>query len=90
MASRPGRSGHDQLQHVIASPAWDDAPFWTELARTADRLVGATDACLVIDGTVLPKKGTLSVGVARQDCGALGKARCLCQLPCAWSCRRNG
>jgi len=73
MAQRLGLSGHDQLQHFIASPAWDDGPLWTELARAADRLVGGAEACLVIDDTALPKKGTLSVGVARQSCGQLGK-----------------
>jgi SRSO17 transposase len=73
MAARLTRSGHDQRQHVIASPAWDDGPLWRELASEADRLVGGPDACLIIDDTALPKKGTLSVGVARQDCGQLGK-----------------
>jgi SRSO17 transposase len=73
MAARLGLSGHDQLQHFVASPAWDDGPLWTALAREADRLVGGPDAYLVIDDTALPKKGTLSVGVARQYCGALGK-----------------
>lgn len=73
MAARLGLSGHDQLQHFIATPAWDDRPLWTELARQADRQVGGSEACLVIDDTALPKKGTLSVGVARQYCGALGK-----------------
>src|SRR4051794_41435620 len=28
MAASLGLSGHDQLQHFIASPAWDDAPLW--------------------------------------------------------------
>jgi len=79
MAQRLGLSGHDQLQHFIASPAWDDGPLWTELAREADRRVSGSDACLIIDDTALPKKGLLSVGVARQDCGALGKkANCQC------------
>src|SRR5918995_287865 len=73
MAARLGLSGHDQLQHFIASPAWDDGPLWTELAREADRLVGGGKAALVIDDTALPKKGNLSVGVARQYCGQLGK-----------------
>jgi len=73
MAARLKLSGHDQLQHFIASPAWDDGPLWRELASEADRLVGGPDACLIIDDTALPKKGTLSVGVARQYCGQLGK-----------------
>src|ERR687889_1333739 len=73
MATSLGLSGHDQLQHFIASPAWDDAPLWRVLAEQADRLVGGPEAGLGIDDTALPKKGTLSVGVARQYCGALGK-----------------
>ena len=40
MAACLGLSGHDQLQHFIASPAWDDAPLWRVLAEEADRLVG--------------------------------------------------
>jgi len=78
MAERLGLGGHDQLQHFVASTAWDDGPLWTALAREADRLVGGPGACLVIDDTALPKKGTLSVGVARQYCGQLGK-RANCQ-----------
>src|SRR3712207_4888604 len=78
MAARLGLSGHDQLHHFIASPAWDDGPLWTVLATAADRLVGGPDAVLVIDDTALPKKGELSVGVARQYCGAVGK-RANCQ-----------
>ena len=78
MAASLGLSGHDQLQHFIASPAWDDGPLWRVLAAQADRLVGGPKAALVIDDTALPKKGTLSVGVARQYCGCLGK-RANCQ-----------
>ena len=78
MAAQLGLGGHDQLQHFIASPAWDDGPLWTVLAQQADRLVGGPEAVLVIDDTALPKKGTLSVGVARQYCGQLGK-RANCQ-----------
>jgi len=58
-------SGHDQLQHFIASPAWDDAPLWRVLAEQADRLVGGPEAVLVIDDTALPKKGK------RASCQAL-------------------
>lgn len=78
MAASLGLSGHDQLQHFIASPVWDDGPLWRVLAEQADRLVGGPEAALVIDDTALPKKGTLSVGVARQYCGQLGK-RANCQ-----------
>jgi SRSO17 transposase len=73
MAARLGLSGHDQLQHFIASPAWGDGPLWRVLSERADRLVGGPGAVLVIDDTALPKKGALSVGVARQYCGQLGK-----------------
>jgi SRSO17 transposase len=78
MAARLGLPGHDQLQHFVASPAWDDGPLWRVLADEADRLVGGPGAALVIDDTALPKKGALSVGVARQYCGQLGK-RASCQ-----------
>src|ERR1700761_7440431 len=73
MAIQLGLGGHDQLQHFIASPAWDDGPLWTVLAQQADRMVGGPAAVLVIADTALPKQGMLSVGVARQYCGQLGK-----------------
>ena len=57
MAARLGLAGHDQLQHFIASPAWDDGPLWTVLAQEAGWLVGGKAAYLVIDDTALPKKG---------------------------------
>jgi SRSO17 transposase len=45
----------------------------TELLVQADRLVGGSDAMLVIDDTAMPKKGEHSVGVAPQYASALGK-----------------
>src|SRR3954447_2348997 len=79
MAAGLGLKGHDQLQHFVASPAWDDAPLRRLLVEQADALVGGPDALLVVDDTALPKKGERSVGVARQYCGALGK-RANCQV----------
>src|SRR5262249_4906326 len=61
------------LRHFIAAGAWDAAPVETELLVQADRLVGGSDAVLVIDDTAIPKKGTHSVGVAAQYASALGK-----------------
>ena len=79
MAARLGLGGHDQLQHFVASPAWDDAPLRRLLVERADALVGGPDAVLVVDDTALPKQGRHSVGVARQYCGASGK-RANCQV----------
>ena len=73
MAERLGLSGHDQLHHFISSEAWDDAPLWRVLAEQVDRQVGGAGAVLVVDDSGVPKKGALSVGVARQYCGELGK-----------------
>jgi SRSO17 transposase len=73
MAERLGLSSHEQLHHFISSPAWDDAPLWRVLAEQVNREVGGEGAVLVVDDVGVPKKGELSVGVARQDCGALGK-----------------
>src|SRR5215212_4768336 len=73
MAARLGLSGHDQLHHFVAGPAWDDGPPWAALAEKADRLPGGPKAVLVIDDTAPPKKGTPSAGVARRYRGQLGE-----------------
>jgi SRSO17 transposase len=61
------------LHHFIAAGVWDARPVETELLVQADKLVGGSDAVLVIDDTAIPKKGTHSVGVAAQYASALGK-----------------
>jgi SRSO17 transposase len=66
MAERLGFGEYDQLHHFIAAGVWDARPVETELLVQADRLVGGSDAVLVIDDTAIPKKGTHSVGVAAQ------------------------
>ena len=66
MAERLSLGEYDQLHHFIAAGVWDAAPVETELLVRADRLVGGSDAVLVIDDTAIPKKGTHSVGVAPQ------------------------
>src|SRR5438094_531227 len=73
MAKRLALGECDQLHHFIAAGVWDATPVETELLVQADRLVGGSDAVLVIDDTAIPKKGTYSVGVAAQYASALGK-----------------
>ena len=57
------------------TPRCGRAARTTLRAQEADWLVGGPDAFLVIDDTALPKKGELSVGVARQYCGPSRRAR---------------
>ena len=73
MAERLAPGDYDQLHHFVAAGVWDAAPLEAELLIQADRLVGGSDAVLVIDDTAVPKKGTHSVGVAAQYASALGK-----------------
>jgi len=73
MADRLALGDYDQLHHFIAAGVWDAAPVETELLVQADRLVGGSDAVLVIDDTAIAKKGAHSVGVAPQYASALGK-----------------
>src|SRR3974390_2571358 len=73
MAERLAVGEYDQLHHFMAAGVWDAKPLETELLVQADKLVGGSDAVLVIDDTALPKKGTHSVGVAPQYASALGK-----------------
>ena len=73
MAERLALGEYDQLHHFIAAGVWAAAPVKTELLIQADRLIGGSDAVLVIDDTAIPKKGTHSVGVASQYASALGK-----------------
>ena len=78
MAERFAPGDYDQLHHFVAAGVWDATPLETGLLVQADRLVGGSDAVLVVDDTAMPKKGTHSVGVAPQYASALGQSR---QLP---------
>lgn len=68
---------HDQdrqmLQKFVGQYTWDHRPLIGELVRQVGQTLGRSEAVLVLDPSAFPKKGTESVGVARQWCGRLGK-----------------
>ena len=76
IAARLAPADYDQLHHFVCDGVWDPAPLEGELLS---RMVGGSNAVLVIDDTALPKKGTHSVGVAHQYAGVLGK-KANCQV----------
>ncbi len=66
---------HQSLLHFVGQAPWSDERV---LAKVRDLVVPAMERsgpieALIVDDTGFPKKGTHSVGVARQYCGQLGK-----------------
>ena len=66
---------HQSLLHFVGKGEWSDADV---LAKVREHVVPAITthgaiSAWIVDDTGFPKKGTHSVGVARQYCGQLGK-----------------
>lgn len=69
------RRTHQSLHHLVADSPWSDEAVLESVrgqVLTAMKQSGPVVAWIV-DDTGFPKKGTHSVGVARQYCGQLGK-----------------
>ena len=79
MAARlaPGhvRQMHQSLHHVVADAAWSDDAVLRQIRKQVLPAMMRKHALAawIVDDTGFPKKGTHSVGVARQYCGQLGK-----------------
>lgn len=61
------------LQRFIGENGWSHEPLREQLWREVSEEIGVADGTLILDGSATPKKGTETVGVARQWCGRLGK-----------------
>jgi SRSO17 transposase len=61
------------LQWFLGTSGWNDELLRDELAHQVGDQLGEEDGVIVFDPSAFPKKGTESVGVARQWCGRLGK-----------------
>ena len=81
MAERVAPGSARPLQNFLSSAPWRCSPLEELLAEEANRLVGGSDAVLVIDDTPLMKKGEHSVGVAPQYCSQLWFGAWMARLP---------
>ena len=66
---------HDRqmYQNFVGLKTWQYQPMLNLLAQQVGEQIGDTNAAIVLDPTSFPKQGKMSVGVARQWCGLLGK-----------------
>src|ERR687895_581907 len=82
---------HQSLLHFVGQAAWSDERVLgkvRELVLPAIERAGPIEAW-IIDDTGFPKKGSHSVGVARQYCGQLGKQD-NCQVAVSLSLANDG
>jgi SRSO17 transposase len=66
---------HQSLHHFVANAEWSDEALLRQVRADVLPVIemGGRVRAWIVDDTGFPKKGTHSVGVARQYCGQLGK-----------------
>jgi SRSO17 transposase len=84
----PGTSAQ-RLQEFLTKMPWDEEDLNRQRVQKLIAEASTGDGVLVIDETGFPKRGTASVGVARQYSGTLGKVgNCQIAVTCCYSDRR--
>jgi len=73
LAEHLGEATPDGVQHLLARAAWDADAVRDDLTRYVAEHLGQPGGVLVVDETGFLKKGTKSVGVARQYSGTAGR-----------------
>ncbi|MFH1315763.1 MAG: IS701 family transposase [Candidatus Uhrbacteria bacterium] len=83
MSKRLPNGNEQALQQFVNQSPWNSAPIQKQLNQLMIEKFAVRKGVLILDDTSLPKKGTHSIGVARQYCGALGKIA-NCQSIVTW------
>jgi SRSO17 transposase len=61
------------LQRFVGENGWRHQPLIQQERQEVAAEIGLPTGSVIVDGSATPKKGTETVGVARQWCGRLGK-----------------
>ncbi len=75
MAARVGHVTPSRIQKFLNAASWSADALLEELRAYVGEHLGDASATLVLDDTQVQKRGTKSVGVARQHCGVTGDVR---------------
>ena len=69
------RKMHQSLHHLVADAPWNDEEMLAQVRREVLPAMQKNGPVVawIVDDTGFPKRGTHSVGVARQYCGQIGK-----------------
>lgn len=73
LARRLGEKNGRAMQNFIGTSPWDDQALLEEHQRAVQETLGEAEGWVIMDGTGIPRKGSESVGIARQYCNETGK-----------------